>query len=123
MRSFKQAMKAGAPQPNSIRRKLENFLLSYRSTPHATTGRTPASLFLQRDLRTRFNLLRPTCENQVLAKQAKQVQQHDQHAQARELMAGEEIMARNYGSGDKWVPGVVIQKYRTSLKLWMVSSY
>ena len=38
VRSFKEAMKAAGASATSVRQKLENFLLCYRSTPHATTG-------------------------------------------------------------------------------------
>ena len=34
----------------SLQHKLAIFLLQYRSTPHSTTGRTPAELFLGRQL-------------------------------------------------------------------------
>lgn len=36
-----------------------NFLFGYRNTPHTTTGKTPAELFLKRQVRTRLSLLRP----------------------------------------------------------------
>ncbi len=51
---------------------LANFLLTYRSTPHATTQRSPCSLFIGRDIRTRLDLLRPKLQDQVLSKQAAQ---------------------------------------------------
>ena len=38
--TFKQAMKAGARDGLSAQHRLDNFLLSYRSTPHSTTGTT-----------------------------------------------------------------------------------
>ena len=110
VRTFKQAMKAAEAQPLSVRAKLENFLLGYRSTPHATTGRTPASLFLQRDLRTRLHLLRPSCEEQVVDHQAAQKKYHDQHSRTHELVVGQSVMAKNFATGDKWVPGVIIQR-------------
>ena len=40
-----------------------------RSTPHATTGEAPCSLFLGRIVRTRFDLLRPSLERRVGRKQ------------------------------------------------------
>ena len=110
VRTFKQAMKAAEAQPLSVRAKLENFLLGYRSTPHATTGRTPASLFLQRDLRTRLHLLRPSFEEQVVDHQATQKKYHDQHSRTRELVVGQSVMAKNFATGVKWVPGVIIQR-------------
>ena len=36
------------------------FLLPYRTTPHATTGRTSSGLLLGRTVRTRWDLLRPS---------------------------------------------------------------
>ena len=110
VRSFKEAMKAAGPSPKFVCYRLENFLLANRSTPHGTTGRTPASLFLRRDLRTRLDLLKPSCCGQVLDKQATQIERREQHSRARDFVVGQTVMARNYGPGEKWIPGVIHQK-------------
>ena len=52
VRTFKLAMKAGATDNIPLAHRLANFLLSYRSTPHSSTGRSPSYLFLHRELRT-----------------------------------------------------------------------
>ena len=51
VKTFKQAMKAGEHGNTPLKQRLANFLLGCRTTPHATTNRTPSSLFLQRDVR------------------------------------------------------------------------
>ena len=46
VRTFKQTMRAGRHDLLSMQHRLQNFLLTYRATPHTTTGETPAMLFL-----------------------------------------------------------------------------
>ena len=47
VQTFKYAMESSADDPaSSKQRRIQNFLLSYRSTLHATTGSSPAKLFL-----------------------------------------------------------------------------
>ncbi len=60
VQTFKRAMKAGEREGRSLKTRLAQFLLSYRSTPHATTNVSPSKLFLQRKIRTRFDLLKPS---------------------------------------------------------------
>ena len=48
-------------QTNALR-----FLLSYRTTPHATTGCTPSELLLGCTVRTRWDLLRPSSRDVVI---------------------------------------------------------
>lgn len=56
---------------------LDCFLLSCRSTKHATTGCTPAKLLMGRELRTLLMLIRPDLKTSVLNKQSNQKQNHD----------------------------------------------
>ena len=80
VKTFKQAMRAGENSGIPVSQRLHNFLLGYRSTSHATTNRTPSSLFLQREVRTRLDLLKPICEEQVVNQQAQQVKKRNMHS-------------------------------------------
>lgn len=62
VQSLKQGLKASQSSGGALSHRLANFLLMYRSSVHSTTGVTPSSLFLRRELRTQFDLLRPDRE-------------------------------------------------------------
>lgn len=96
----------------SLKRRLANFLLTYRTTPHTVTGRTPAELFLKRQLRTRLSLLRPNLAETVENQQAKQKHNHDHGTlQLREFTEGERVRIKNFRGGkEKWTLATVIQR-------------
>ena len=110
VRTFKQAMKAGKSDGRAFSHRLENFLLAYRTPPHATTNVAPATLFLGRCVRTRFDLLKPSVEQTVQTQQSKQKDQHDQHAHNREFTIGDKVMAKNFRPGQPWVPGTIVHR-------------
>lgn len=56
VQTFKHALKAAKNDPGSLNTKLARFLLAYRNTTNATTGVSPADLFLKRPLRMRLDL-------------------------------------------------------------------
>ena len=60
--TFKRAMRISDQHGPSFPQRLQNFLLTYRTTPHATTNETPSTLFLGRHVRTRLDLMYPTLE-------------------------------------------------------------
>ena len=62
------------------RKQICQLLLSYRTTTHATTNRVPSVVLLQRELQTRFDLVKPPYVDQ-----AHQSRHHDQHAQSHEI--------------------------------------
>ena len=64
VKTFKNAMEAGEHHGPPFEQRLRNFLLTYRSTAHATTNVAPCILFLKRNVRTRFDLLRPAVEEE-----------------------------------------------------------
>ena len=84
-------MKAGEKDSLTPQHRLENFLLSYRSTPHTTTNITPSSLFLGRNIRTRLDMVRPDVSQKVFEKQY-----HDCHAGYRKFVVGQKVMVKNF---------------------------
>ena len=67
VQKFKRAMKADDPQvtDDELDRRLQQFLLKYRVTPHATPGCTPAELFFNRRQTTVLDRLRPDLCSEV----------------------------------------------------------
>ena len=72
VQTFKQALRAALAEKKSISWKLANFLLAYRSTPHALTRETPAVLLMGRNIRTRLDILKPNLRKRVKDKQQDQ---------------------------------------------------
>ena len=79
--------------------------VSTHLSSYATTNTTPGELFLQRKFCTRFNLLKPDLQNLVMTKQATQKKHHD--SRLRQFSAGQQVMAGEFRSQDKWLPGVI----------------
>jgi hypothetical protein len=96
-------------QATDLSHALQNFLLHYRVTPHATTGRAPADMFLQRSPRTRFSLLKPDVTSTVHQKQEVQVRNHKSSTKVPNTYSvGEIVRVKNVHSGiERFVKGVV----------------
>ena len=62
-----------------------------------------------RKLKTCLDLIRPGLAEHVQQQQQRQKWYHDQHAKQRTFNCGNRIYARNYASGQAWVPGEVVQ--------------
>ena len=93
VQNFKRAMLTNESLP--MEQRLETFLLRYRTTVHATTNATPYMLLLNRQSRTRLDLLRPNIESQVANRQVDQKVAHDKHSRDQEFMVGQRVMVRN----------------------------
>ena len=110
VQSFKNHMKTCKGSKLSVQQRIGNFLLTYRSTKHPTTGRTPASLFLGRELRTRLTLLRPSTGEKVMDSQAKQKAAHDVHVKFREFYPGDRMLVKDLRRENTWWPGSVAER-------------
>ena len=110
IQTFKQAMRAAKNDPGTLPTKLMRFLLSYRTTPNATTGVSPAELLFGRALRTRLNLLRPDVSNTVQDRQASQKQHHDKKSREQHFQVGQSVLVENNRPEPKWVVGTVLEK-------------
>ena len=107
VQTMEKAMKASRQDGSTLERAMAAFLLRYRSTPHSTTGVTPSSLFIGRELRTRLDLLSPDVGGRVRDRQATQKAYHDKHSRLRELRVGQSVWARNFRDGPTWVPATI----------------
>ena len=98
-------------QEGTFQSRLSNTLASHRLTPHATTGKTPCELLLGRRIRTRLDFLRPNTADKVEEQQAHQKKGHDKQSKLRKFSEGSTVWVRNMPSGEKWIPGVVLQAH------------
>ena len=94
-----RSFKASLNKNNSINivHQIQNFLYSYRTTPHSATEVTPAELFLKRQVRTRLSLVKPNQRDINISKQLKDKINHDStcRKQLREINANEKVLVRN----------------------------
>ena len=97
----------------SVGSRVVQFLYQYRSTPHSTTGRSPAELFIGRPLRTHMDLLRPDLADQVEKRQRSQKQYADRGTRSVSVQKGDAVWVtavdRLQGTeGRNWLPGVAL---------------
>ena len=92
----------------SINDRLSKLLFSYRITPHTTTGVSPAQLLMGRNLKSRFDLLKPNVSTRVEQKQQQQKDNYDTHAVPRQFEE-EEVYVRDFRPGHAWLPGKIVK--------------
>ena len=103
---FKLLLKENATRHDALCR----YLLAYRTTPHCTTGKSPAELQIGRMLRTRLSAVRPSVRGKVELSQSRQKHyfRGDRELNFNEL---DLVMIRNYtSSSNKWQKGQVLEK-------------
>ena len=93
----------------SMNDKLSRLLFTYHITPHSTTGVSPAQLLMGRNLKSRFDLLKPNLTVRVEEKQQQQKHTHDTHAVTRQFDKGEEVYVRDLRPGHTWLQGKVVK--------------
>ena len=93
----------------SLEDAINIFLFDYRSVAHSTTGRSLASLIFKREIRTRFDVLRPSIEHTVYDKQHAQIVGRN-GLRRESFEEGDVIMTNNYGLGDKKVEDTITKR-------------
>jgi hypothetical protein len=106
VRTFKHGLRSF--EAGNWKTDVQRFLLSYRTTPHATTGCTPSELLMGRTVRTRWDLLRPTCHEKVDEAQRRQI---DNYAgKLRQFEVGDLVWARNFRlAKTSWTEGQIVE--------------
>ena len=102
VRTFKESL--ATLSEGNLQTKVDRLLYKYRIMPHSTTGKTPAQMMFNRELRTPFHLMKPGS----LTAQSKSEECTKENT--RKFEQGAKVWARNFGEGEKWIPGVVSKK-------------
>ena len=90
-----------------MQNKITIFLSRYRITPQSTTGEAPSVLLMNKVLRSRLDLLKPSVKDRVVCTQDKQ---QNKHAKNRVFEQGDTIFIRNFSKGKLWLPGFISEK-------------
>ena len=107
VQTFKSAIKRSTE--GSLETRIQRFLFDYRITPHSTTGISPANLLMNRQPKSKLDLVVPNLSKRVTDVQDKQKQLHDQHAKCRRFNPGDKVLARSYNDTDSWLQGEVVE--------------
>ena len=117
VQSFKRVLSASKFSGRSLPQCIDSFMLTYRTTKRATTGRTPANLFIGRELRTRLSLVRPDLNGNVTNTQSKQKMYHDYRNKLREFFAGEQVLVKDFRKEETWWQAMVAERMAPSRML------
>jgi len=105
VQTFKTVMKKWKSDGGSIETRVDRFLFAYRNTPHSTTGLSPAELLMNRRPRTCLSIIKPNLASghDKAGDKLRQVRQR----KTRTFAVGQQVRAMTFGSGDKWIAGVI----------------
>ena len=110
VQTFKRALKAMVNNPRFLTQRVQIFLFGYRTAPHSTTGRPPAELLFNRNIRAPIDLVLPKTRRKPLQAQAAQQRAHDSASDERDFNEGDLVFARWYHGPSKWRAGEVIER-------------
>ncbi len=106
VRTFKTAMKADDVKDVNMRAVV--FLFNYRTTPHSTTGSSPAELLQGRKLRTALDLVKPDPRQNVMQSQTRQEESYNAKAKMRSFRPGDAVWVKVYSRNqEKWKEGEI----------------
>ena len=110
VQTFKRSMKASVKQGSEaeLDRCLQQFLLKYRVTPHGTTGRTPAEMFLGRRPTTLLDRLRPDLKRDVDRREQVQHRRRLETGKRPEFQIGDKVYCRFWYGMRRWRKGVIV---------------
>ncbi|XP_014204907.1 uncharacterized protein K02A2.6-like [Copidosoma floridanum] len=108
VKSFKNKFKLLIQGKNSRQDALAKYLIYFRSTPHCTTGVSPAELQLGRKIRARLDAIKPSIQEKVEQSQAKQ-KFYFRGDRKESFNEKDTVMTKNF-STNKWEQAVVNRK-------------
>ena len=100
---IKNALKASlaCSKSKNIEYLLQRFLFDYRATKHTTTAESPAKIMLNREIKTRFNLLHsPSINENIVKCQNRQIRNY-KGAGNRMFGVEDSVIVRKYSDPNK----------------------
>ena len=100
----------------SLEHQLANFPILNRNTPHTVTWQSPGELFLGRQFRNCFTLLKPNLYRAV-EQQLKHKKHHDGRVRFREFKLNEVVLVCNWPHGvdhERWIPRRITRQVKGS---------
>ena len=124
-RTLLKSLKVAEAEGKKWKDELEKFLLAYRTTPHSSTGATPAFLMFGRELKTKLPELRPNKSvldesirdrdwNQKLA--SKMYADKQRHAVDNQVAPGDKVLLKNTKLSGKLASNFETKPYTVQTK-------
>ena len=105
VQTFKNAMKSYNANASTVHTCIPKFLLSYRTTPHTTTGVCPSLLLMGRRIRSKLDLMLPDAKS---TNEEKMFRKLEEIKKIRSFEVEDKVMVRTYANNkEKWTPGTV----------------
>ena len=70
---------------------------------------SPTNLLMNKQLKSKLDLVLPNLFKHARDVQDKQKQQHNQHAKCQSFNPGDKILARNYNDSEVWLPAQIVE--------------
>ena len=108
--TFKRSIKASIIKgiEAEVDRCLQQFLLKYRVTPHGTTGRSPAELFLGRRPNTLLDRLRPDLKKHIIHRKDVQHRKRAEVGKPPDFNIGDKVYCRFWYGTRRWRKGIIV---------------
>ena len=104
-------MKKMCESCSDLEKNTANFLLTYRNTPHSTTGQPPAVLAFNRTLRFNLHQIKPADRQKKEELQSEKEQRViDSQKNGRSFEAGQSVYVQ-LDANKTWQPAQVIKRY------------
>ena len=95
VQSFKTGLRKMYESCKDVSKNLYDFLLTYRNTPHSTTGQTPAVLAFNRTLRSKLHRIQPADRMRKQELQSEKLQDViDEHPKTREFRENQLVFVK-----------------------------
>lgn len=104
VRSLKEGLRKF--QKGSLSTRLCRFLYNQRKTVHSATGRSPAEVMFNRNFKTTIESVKT---NATKERDLVQLSNQVFHDESKLFKLGDAVFVRNYGKGDAWVKGEVVE--------------